>query len=366
MKIISYPFGWVMYFCYQLFNNYGFALILFTLITKIVLLPFSIKQQKNSARMVALNPKLEKLKKKYGNNKEKYNEEMMKLYAEENVNPASSCLPLLIQMPIIAGLFGVIYAPLTYILRLPSDIIEKAKDIITNNADKIDAFSQIVKNKNFNNRSELYILDAIHKYPDKFSTLGSNIVDKIGKFDYTLFGLDLGKIPTIGLNLLVLIPIISFITNLGYTFYTQYMSRKNNPNMAQMGMGVSAALYIMPIFSAVLTLTVPAGVGVYWIMSTVFAFLQSIILYRIYSPERVAAMDAKKAPKKKKKSNMFQRALEAQQLQQNGGSSVSPSMYDDDEKLSKSALKELQRQRLNEARKRMAEKYGDTYDESAD
>lgn len=63
---------------------------------------------------------------------------------------------------------------------------------------------------------------------------------------------------------------------------------------------------------------------------------------------------------------MFQRALEAQQLQQNGGSSVSPSMYDDDEKLSKSALKELQRQRLNEARKRMAEKYGDTYDESAD
>ncbi len=369
MNIISYPFGWIMYFCYSIVKNYGLALILFTLFTKIILFPLSIKQQKNTARTQALAPRLEKLKKKCGNNKQKYNEEMMRLYQEENINPMSGCLPLVIQMPIIFGLYYVIYAPLSYILRLSDGVIKTATKIIEDNAHNIKLFAEINADKQFDNRPQLYILDAIQKYPKEFSgELSKNVIDKIGNFDYTFFGLDLGKIPSWGWNLLILIPLLSFLTNLGYTFYTQYKMKKNNPSANQMGMGMSAMLYVMPIVSAVFTFQFPAGVGIYWIISTVFSFFQTMLLYKLYSAERVAAMDLKKGPKKKKKKSMYERMMEAQLAQQNGGVPVSTNNDDDtpEEKLSKSATKELQRQRLNEARRRMAEKYGEDYDDSAD
>ena len=370
MNIISYPFGWIMYFCYSIVKNYGLALILFTLFTKIILFPLSIKQQKNTARTQALAPQLEKLKKKCGNNKQKYNEEMMRIYQEKNINPMSGCLPLVIQMPIIFGLYYVIYAPLTYILRLPKQTIDAARSVIEKNADKIQLFADINADKQFDRRPQLYILDAIQKNPGQFSEkLSDNVIDKIGNFDYSFFGLDLGKIPTWGWNLLILIPILSFLTNLGYTFYTQHMMKKNNPSASQMGMGMSAMLYVMPVVSAVFTFSFPAGVGIYWIVSTVFSFFQTMLLYKLYSPARVAAVDAKKGPgKKKTKKSMYERMVEAQLTQQNGGVPVSISNDDDtpEEKLSKSATKDLQRQRLNEARRRMAEKYGEDYDDSAD
>lgn len=362
MELISKPFGWLMYLCYSIVSNYGIALILFTLMTKIILFPLSVKQQKNTARMAALNPKLEKLKKKYGSNKEKYNEEMMKLYGEENVNPMSGCLPLLIQMPILFGLYYVIYQPLTYILRFGQGTIDKAIEIINDNK---DAFSTILNNKNFDNRPEIFIIDAVNKNPEKFKDLGTDFISKVNDFDFTFLGINLGDIPTLSWNILILIPILSFITNLGYTFYSQYKSKKNNPNMQQMGMGMNAVLYIMPIFSAVFTFQFPAGVGIYWIVSTLFSFLQTMLLYKLYSPARVAAMDAKK-PKKQKKPGLYQRALEAQKAQQNGSTNVETSSYfeESDEKLSKSAVKDLQRQKLNDARRRMAEKYGDLYEEA--
>ena len=371
MNLISKPFGWVMWFCYEIVNNYGLALILFTLFTKLILFPLSIKQQKNTARTQALAPKLEKLKKKCGNNKQKYNEEMMRLYQEENINPMSGCLPLLIQMPILMGLYYVIYAPLTHILRLSKDTINAAQDVIVNNVDKIKYFADINANKNFDSRPQLYIVDAIQKHPEAFanSDISASALDKIKDFDYSFFGLNLGDVPSWGWNILILIPLLSFLTNLGYTFYTQHMMKKNNPSANQMGMGMNAMLYIMPIISAVFTFQFPAGVGIYWIISTVFSFFQTMLLYKIYSPARVAAMDAKKGPKKKKKKSMYERMMEAQQAQQNGGAPVSTINDDDDTpegKLSKSAAKELQRQRLNEARRRMAEKYGDSYEESAD
>ena len=363
MSLISAPFGWLMHLLYSLVKNYGVALILFTLITKIFLFPLSIKQQKNTARTAALSPKLEKLKKKWGNNKEKYNEEMMRLYSEENVNPMSGCLPLLIQMPIIIGLYNVIYQPLKYILRIPKDIIDKAAEIISNNPGLKD---QILNEGLYKSteRREVEILTIVQNNSDSFKALGSEYVDKINNFDFSILGIDFGRTPTLAFNLLLLIPILSFLTNLAYTIYTQRMSRKMNPAMQQMGVGMNAMLYIMPIISAVFSFSFPAGVGVYWIISTVFGFLQTMLLYKLYSPERVAAMDAKRK-KTKKKPSFYQRALEAQQMQNGTKPSAPISSNDDDtpeEKLSKSAVKDLQRQRLNEARRRMAEKYGDDYD----
>ncbi|MEG0614410.1 MAG: membrane protein insertase YidC, partial [Oscillospiraceae bacterium] len=136
-EIIGYPLGWIMWAIYQVFHNYGIAIVIFTIITRALLTPLSAKQEKSSARMMAFQPKLKALEKKYGKNKEKMQEEQMKLYSEEGINPMGSCLPLLIQFPILFGIIDVVYRPLTHILRFGSDIIEKASKIA------LDFFTQI-------------------------------------------------------------------------------------------------------------------------------------------------------------------------------------------------------------------------------
>lgn len=95
-SIFGIPLGYVMWGCYSLVKNYGIALILFTLVTKLILFPFSLKQQKGMVKMARMQPKLMELQKKYGNNKQKLNEEMMKMYEREGYNPMSGCLPLLL------------------------------------------------------------------------------------------------------------------------------------------------------------------------------------------------------------------------------------------------------------------------------
>ena len=367
-KIIGMPLGYIMYWCFLLVKDYGVALILFTLLTKLLLLPLAVKQQKNTAHMAAFSPKLEKLKKKHGTNKEKYNEEMMKLYSEEGVNPMASCLPLLIQMPILFGLIDVVYRPLTHLLRFSKTTITAAQTIITGHP---ELFKAIISNSNFKNRPELYIMEAVKQSPSVFTSpdLGADFVNKVQHFHYSFLGFNMGEQPTLK-SILIFIPIISFLANLLLTVYTQKMNKKTNPSAQQMGAGMNAMLYIMPVFSAFFAFSVPAGVGVYWILSSLFAFAQAVLLYKVYTPEKVLAMVAKDQAKKKKKPSLYQR-MAAQAALQNGGKPALTSSSDssDDAEanldvLSKSAIKDLQRKKLADARKRMAEKYGETYDDS--
>lgn len=362
MEIISWPFGWIMHFIYSVVKNYGIALIFFTLFTKIMLFPLAIKQQKNQARMQLLNPKLNKIKKKYANNKTKLNEETMNLYAEENVNPTSGCLPLLVQLPILYGLYNVITKPLTYLLRLKSDVIKDATDFLVNNKDKFD-FLASKSAKIIEGRSEVYLVNAYQSNPEIFAQNNIDGLDSLKHFDYSFLGIDLGGIPSFT-TILIIIPIISFIVNIILTIYTQHKTKKANAGMAQLGAGMNMFMYTMPIMSAIFTFSVPAGVGFYWILSTIFSLFQTMLLYKLYTPERVAAQIAKN-PKKPAKKSFFQKALEAQQQQQ-GNVSNNQENDTSDVKLSNSALKDLQRQRLAEARRRMAEKYGDDYNEGAD
>ena len=131
MNILATPLGWVMKLCYEIISNYGIALLLFTFITRLVVFPLNIKQQKSTARMAMLNPQLEKLRKKYKNDKEKLNEETMKLYSKENVNPMSSCLPMLITLVILWSLIPVIYGPLTYVSDADKGHVESSNTLIS-------------------------------------------------------------------------------------------------------------------------------------------------------------------------------------------------------------------------------------------
>ena len=121
--VFGYPLGWIMWLCYKIIPMYAVALVLFTIITRLVLLPFSINQQKSSVKMKIIQPKITEIQSKYANNREKMQQELEALYARENYNPMSGCLPMLIQFPILFGLIDVIYKPLTHIARLSAEAI---------------------------------------------------------------------------------------------------------------------------------------------------------------------------------------------------------------------------------------------------
>ena len=111
MTVFGYPFGWLMYGLYHLVSNYGVALVLFTLIVKLLLFPLGLKQQKSTVKMQIIQPKIQEIQAKYKNNQAKMNEELQALYSKENYNPMSGCGTLLIQFPVIFGLLDVVYKP---------------------------------------------------------------------------------------------------------------------------------------------------------------------------------------------------------------------------------------------------------------
>jgi len=341
-------------------------------------LPLNIKSQRSSAKMRALNPKLEKLRKSFSNNPQRLQEEQMKLYSEEGINPMASCLPLFIQLPILYGVFDVVYRPITHIIRAGKDVIAQATEITKGLLTDVSKETL----SNFNQRPEIYIVKEIQKNPDAFSSLDAEFVENVTNFNNKLFGIvDLGDIPTLkpevwntAAIILILIPFMSGIIQLIMTVYSQIRSKKLNPDAPSMA-GMNIMLYVMPVFSVWIAFSFPAGIGFYWTMSSLFSFVQSIILYKIYTPEYVAKLVEKDKEKRKhkKRPNMmerYQQMMEEQMGQQTGAPvdnsrKIATAKSSDDEsgevKLSRSKQKEYEKMIIREARRRQAEKYGEEF-----
>lgn len=360
--IIGIPFGYLMRAIYMLCNNYAVAIILFTVVTKILLFPVNYKTQKNAARMQLLNPKLKKLRKSFANNPQRLQEEQQKLYIEEGINPMGSCLPAFIQMFLLFGVLDVIYKPITHILGYAKDI-------------RIDA-CKIAGAKIKDLRCELDIMTHLQKHPDDYISLG-NFGSKVSEFTekYDIFGANLGKTPTLHPDvwnkeaiILALIPVLAGVAQILSSFYSQRHQKKTNPDM-QGGGCMTFMMYFFPLLTVWFAFSVPAGIGFYWIWSALFSFIITFGLNQYFTPERTEKINEKEkekariyAEKHPEKKTFMQRMMEQQELmnqQQNGGRKNGG-----DNKISRSEMNKYNRDKINEARKRMAEKYGDIYDEN--
>lgn len=354
--VIGYPLGWIMWACYQVVRNYGFALILFTLITKLILLPMGIKQQKSQVKMAVFKPKMDAITKKYATNKQKQQEEMQALYTKEGYNPMSGCLPLLIQFPILFGLIDVIYKPLYHILRISGDVIDQAikigTDVITSNG-TLGNFVQM----NSGLRQENIIMKGLELDPAAFAVLGPDFVDKVAGFNQSFLGLDLSQVPTIAINALILIPIISGVTSLLLSRVSMKMTAAtagDNPAMGGMSKGM---MLMMPIMSIVIAFQVPAGVGMYWILTNLFSMAQTIYLNKKYNPAEMLAKA--QAEEEARKEHERAERVELKKKLESGE-------YKDEERKKAMSQKEQNRKKLAEARQRIAEKYGEEYVEVTD
>ena len=402
INIIAIPLGFIMKLIYGWVGNYGIAIILFTLFTKLILLPVSYKQQKNSARLQLINPKLKKLQEKYKDQPEKMQLEQTKLYQEENINPYSSCLTSFIPLILLWGVLAVVYKPMTYIMDYSKEAVEEAKSIVIQlDEDPAAAEKTITRNSM---RQELIIMDKLLQNPEKFAAviadgkititgedgskneqklaaISADFVPEVTDFakTFVLGGTNLSETPNLNPTknstpFLFLIPILSGLMQLAMTIYMQYMQKKRNPDMPNMG-AMNIMLYFMPLFSVWLAFTVPAGVGFYWLCSSAFSFLQSVLLYAWFNDKRVEKIgeaERAKAKSQKRRPSMMQMMLEQQQellAQQGqgdaprlGGGPSNRVRYSDDDgerKLSRSEQEEYNTAVIREARKRMASKYGD-------
>ena len=206
------------------------------------------------------------------------------------------------------------------------------------------------------------------KYAD---VLPESVKEAAEDIDYKSFGLDMGVIPSFK-DLTWIIPFVSFLLQIAVTIVSQYFQKKNNPAAKSMGMGMKAIFIIMPLFSLWIGFSYPAGLGLYWCYSSLFALLQTIVLSVVYSPAKMQALVEAEAERNKKsgKKTMFAKMAE-QNLERMGKAPASYGDDDEDEdteekKLSKAEKAAEDRRKIAAARKRMAEKYGEEYQEFAD
>lgn len=278
LDFIARPLGMFLYFIYNTvaFKNYGLAIILFTLAIKLVLLPLTIKQLKSAAQMKEINPQIQELQRKYKNDKEKLNQEMLKLYSEHKVNPAGGCLPLLIQFPIILSLYWVIVQPLKFMLGKTPEQIKKIVDFV----------AAQVGPERLSFQKELIALNYFSEHPDKLP----NVADALKAaelVDMRFLGLNLGKIPTFKWDIissdmatylpLLIIPVIAVIATYLSTRMTM-PKQEDSSQSAAMAATSNSMLYIGPLMTLMFSFQVPAGVGLYWTINSVFQILQQLYI----------------------------------------------------------------------------------------
>lgn len=300
--IIAVPLGYIMKYCYQFFKDilnlplaYVWALLLFTIITKALLFPLSLKQQKSTAKMAAITPLMDEIKKTYAKDQRKQQEAMAKLQEEMGYNPLSGCLPLLIQFPIIFGLVEVIYKPLTYMLTIPKDIVAKLTELLgTVPANQ----ARYVETK---------IIEMVQN-PDNASRLGgiaNEWIAKIQDLDMSIGSINLWDTPSIKEpSLLWLIPIFSVVTML----LSSLISMKTSGNADVQGAGQAKTMTItMSLMFAVFSFMYPAGFSLYWGFSNLVIIGQSFLLKKLVDPAKLKAQalaemeEKKKSAKKKNK-----------------------------------------------------------------
>ncbi len=273
MQLIYVPFGYLFEFCYKVFGpyaNFGLAIILFTLITKIITLPLAIKQQKGTMEMARLKPKLDELNRKYKDDKLKLSEETQKLYKEENYNPLSGCLSAFIQFPIIIGLYGVINAPLTYILHVKAEVIDAAVKIL-----------DITK------KTAGYQITIINQI-DKIRDAAPEIAEQIDKINLDFGFLNLGLRPSMSqISLLWIIPLVAFLSS----FLSGWISQKTNPTMQSQGSAGKAMLFTLPFVSLLISFTLPAAIGLYWAISYIITALLTLVINHFYNFYRMSAIE---------------------------------------------------------------------------
>lgn len=298
--IITKPMGFIIEHIYQLVANYGLAIIIFTLIIKLILIPLNVRSQKAMKKQQKIQPVLQELQQKYANDQEKLQREMMKLYKENNISMAGGCLPMLIQMPVLIGLYQVIQKPISYLLGVNSEAWNSAPFInevirlqngIINLGHNIGNLASYTMEQLANN-SQI----QLSKWAEIVGTNGTFLEGVTGSvhpwsLNFNFLGLDLSNTPSAAFNYimrldfsnwsviaLLAIPVLAVLASYISMKVTQAQSGQNQNDSGQAAQMSKSMNLMMPIMTLFFTITLPAGLGLYWIISSVTQVVQQLAL----------------------------------------------------------------------------------------
>ena len=289
-------FGYVLKFLYDLVGNYGWAIILFSIIVKALMIPISLKQQKAMKKNQKLQEVMKQLQFKYKNDPEKLNQEVMAMYKREGASPFSGCLSSIVQIILLFSVFLMVRQPLTYMVKMDSDILSKIETIVqeqnseTRTAYQEIAVVQYIKNLDNNN-------EAVTEKD------GVNILDYKDKINLNMdfLGIDLSQVPTQNwkdvktLIIPILYVISSFISIRLSTSITKKKEEKklitdgesnaDEEKVNPMEDANKTMAWMMPIMSVSIAVIAPLGLALYWLMNNVLMIIERLIYNKILNKE---------------------------------------------------------------------------------
>lgn len=296
-KPLYWLFGVCMNFLLDVLGNqYFLAIVIFTIVTRLLLLPFNVKQQKTMARTTRLQPKIQKIQKKYPDprDRDKLNQEMQDLYAREGHNPMQmGCGTMAFQMVFLMGIIGIIYYPLQYVLGIKDfndnsqaiyDVILPLYQNIVGDPDAKITYFQL----NILEHFDAYKEALVTNFPKMFTEARCAEISAYRE-GMNLFGLDMTAVPHWKDGIIVIIPILCLVTSLGSSLISTLIQKKNNPAASQQMGSMMMMMLMMPFFSFYISFKVTAAVGFYWIISNLVAILQQIYIAKQYPPRKTQA-----------------------------------------------------------------------------
>ena len=293
-QLFANIFGYLLQLMYTLVNNYGLAIIIFTVVIKVLLLPLSIKQQKTMKKSAELQEKMKLIQFKYKNDPEKMNQEIMELYKTEKMNPFSGCLTAIVQMLLLISIFYLVRCPLTYMEKIPQD--------------NINTYIQQLKEAE-KPVSEVYPeIDLIREYEFlKEKNPEDSNVEKMN-IQMNLFGLDLSKIPQQNMSdyTVYIIPVLYILSSfISIRLTTAMQAKQQNKDKKQeepiIDGETGKALvekpeeneldavmqtnkmmsWMMPILSISIAFVAPLGLALYWLMNNILMIIERLVLDKV-------------------------------------------------------------------------------------
>lgn len=340
MNFINQMLSYVLRFFADMFSgSFAGAVFLFTLLINVVMIPLSIKSQKSAVDQLRIKPKLDDLKKRYGDDRQKLAEAQQKLYQEEKVSMSGGCLPMIIRLALMMCIYSLILSPLTYMSQADSSKITNVTKAFSGSLadlkeeDKSE-YDRIVEETSWNEkntRNELSLIRIIEEQPEVFKEVMSekeykkiegDLADlvanvKESEIDYSFIGINLTETPKFNINIfesfrmIWLIPIFAFLSQILTSIISMMINKRNNPDAPTM----AGMMLTMPLISLFLGFTFPGGVGFYWICSSLIGGLIQSGVQLLYGPNKLLAKNRSKELKERY-------TFEKKQLEKFDGSAV--------------------------------------------
>lgn len=333
--ILSGPLGYVMEWIYKLLPSYGWDIILFTLLINIVKIPLQTSQQKSMAKMSAFQPMIAEIQTKYKDKPEKQQEELMKLQQDFGYKPTAGCLPMLLNFLVMFGVIGVVYNPLERIFHISAAALASAGEALTTLG---IAFNPITRDTNI-------IAQVVAGNSAVLGCFSAEQITTITEFSQHMnfLGIDLTRIPQIGLSLDIVLPLLSVLT----MFWSTHVSMKASGQQMQGSMKLT--MYMMPLMYVFFCFTVPCAFSLYYVISNIVMTVQTQVMRKIYDPEKMKEQVKAEIASRRKEEKRGVKSTTIKIQDEKTGEIVEKNI----------SASEMNKRRLEYARQQDAERYKD-------